>query len=341
MIRETLAKLSKKQSLSEREAYDCMIEILEGKALPTQVAAYLAFLNLEFETPAEVVGSVKAMRDKMVRLNAEGLDAIDVCGTGGDHRGTFNISTAAAFVLAGGGEKVAKHGNRAASSQCGSAEVLEALGVKIDASVPVLEKCLREAGMAFLFAPHFHPAMKNVASIRKELGIRTIFNVLGPMSNPASVKRQVIGVFDAERARQMGEALMEAGTERVVTLHSKDGLDEVSSADETFIWELKREGNGVVQRSTGVLHPELFGYPRRSLDELKGSDVAANAKILLEVLNGELGPRREAVIINAAVGFYVAGRCDAIPDGRALAEESIDSGLALSVLEKLKKVSNE
>ncbi len=339
MIREALVKLSQKKSLTEQEAHDCMIEILEGKALPTQVAAYLAFLNLEFETPTEVVGSVKAVRDKMDRLNAEGLDAIDVCGTGGDQRGTFNISTGAALVLAGGGVKVAKHGNRAASSQCGSAEVLEALGVKIDPTLPVLEKCLAEAGMAFLFAPHFHPAFKHVGPIRKELGIRTIFNVLGPMCNPASVKRQVIGVFDAERARLIAEALVEAGTERVVTLHSKDGLDEVSNAEETFIWEIRKAGKDV-QRSTGVLHPELFGYPRRSLSDIKGSDASSNAKILLSVLNGEETPHREAVAMNAAVGFYVAGKCDAIPDGRALAEESIDSKKALKALETLKKVSN-
>ncbi len=339
MIREALVKLSQKKSLTEQEAHDCMIEILEGKALPTQIAAYLAFLNLEFETPTEVVGSVKAVRDKMVRLNAEGLDAVDVCGTGGDHRGTFNISTGAALVLAGGGVKVAKHGNRAASSQCGSAEVLEALGVKIDPAVPVLEKCLAEAGMAFLFAPHFHPAFKHVGPIRKELGIRTIFNVLGPMCNPASVKRQVIGVFDAERARLIAEALVEAGTERVVTLHGKDGLDEVSNAEETFVWEIRKVGKDV-QRSTGVLHPELFGYPRHSLNDIKGSDAPSNAKILLSVLNGEKTPHREAVVMNAAAGFYVAGKCDAIPDGRALAEESIDSKKALKALETLKKVSN-
>lgn len=341
MIREALVKLSKKQSLTEGEAYDCMVEILEGKALPTQVAAYLAFLNLEFETPAEVVGSVKAMRDKMVRLNADGMDAIDVCGTGGDHRGTFNISTGAALVLAGGGVKVAKHGNRAASSQCGSAEVLAALGVKVDPSLPVLEKCLREAGMAFLFAPHFHPAMKAVGPIRAELGFRTIFNVLGPMSNPASVKRQVIGVFDAERARLMAEALVEAGMQRVLTLHSKDGLDEVSNAEETFTWELERGADGSVKRTSGILHPELFGYPRRSLADLKGGDAPSNARILLSVLKGEKGPHREAVAMNAAVGFYVAGKCDAVPDGRALAEESIDSGKALQSLETLKKVSNQ
>ncbi len=339
MIREALVKLSQKQQLSEKEAYDCMIEILEGTALPTQVAAYLAFLNLEFETSDEVVGSVKAMREKMVRLNAEGLEAIDVCGTGGDQKGTFNISTTASLVLAGGGVKVAKHGNRAASSKCGSAEVLEALGVKIDPTVPVLERCLREAGTAFLFAPHFHPAMKNVASIRKELGFRTIFNVLGPMSNPASVKRQVIGVYDPQRARLMAEALIQSGTQRVVTLHSKDGLDEVSCADETFLWEYRVDQGKGTSRVSEVIRPEYFGFKRRSLEEIKGLDAVTNAKIIMEVLEGAKGPYREAVVMNAAVGFYVADKCPQILDGRALAEESIDSGKALRALKKLQEVS--
>ena len=341
MIRECLVKLSKKELLTEREAYECMLEILESKALPTQVAAYLAFLNLEFETAEEVIGSVRAMRDKMVRINAEGLDAIDVCGTGGDHKGTFNISTTAALVLAGGGVFVAKHGNRAASSQCGSAEVLDTLGVKIDPPALTVEKCLHEAKIAFLFAPHFHPAMKNVGSIRKELGFRTIFNVLGPMSNPASVKRQVIGVFDPQRARLMAEALVKSGTERVITLHSNDGLDEVSCADDTVIWEYKTGGTPNPQRSSEILRPEYFGFPRRSLEEIKGSDAPANAKIVLGVLNGEKSPFREAVVMNAAVGFYVADKCSTILDGKALAEESIDAQKALQALETLKKVSHQ
>ena len=180
MIRECLAKLSLRQSLSEGEAYDCMVEILEGKATAGQVASYLTFLSYKGESVEEVVGSAKAMREKMVRVNAEGLDAIDVCGTGGDHKGTFNISTTAALVLAGGDITVAKHGNRAASSKCGSAEVLEMLGVKIDPTVHIVERCLQEANIGFLFAPHFHPAMKYVAPVRKELGIRTLFNILGP-----------------------------------------------------------------------------------------------------------------------------------------------------------------
>jgi anthranilate phosphoribosyltransferase len=341
MIRECLVKLSQKQSLTEAEAYECMLEILEGKTLPTQVAAYLAFLNIEFESTEEVVGSVKAMREKMIRLNVDDLNAIDVCGTGGDQKGTFNISTAASLILAGGGVAVAKHGNRAASSQCGSAEVLEALGVKIAPTTMIIEKCLREAGIAFLFAPHFHPAMKNVGSIRKELGFRTIFNVLGPMSNPASVKRQVIGVFDPQRARLMAESLIKSGTQRVITLHSHDGLDEVSCADDTFIWEYRVDEMESLSRQAEVIKPEYFGFARRDLAEIKGSDAVSNAKIIMGILNKEKGPYRDVVVMNAAVGFYVAGKCSAILEGRALAEESIESGKALQALKKLAEVSNQ
>ncbi len=340
MIRECLAKLAQKQSLSEAEASDCMLEILEGKATPAQVASYLTFLNYKTETTDEVVGSVKAMRNKMSRVNAEGLDAIDVCGTGGDHRGTFNISTTAALILAGGGVAVAKHGNRAASSQCGSAEVLEALGVKIDAPTRTAEKCLQEAKVAFLFAPHYHPAMKNVGPIRKELGIRTLFNILGPMSNPASVKKQVVGVFDLEKARLIAEVLVKAGSERVITLHSEEGLDEVSCAGPTTLFECQKDSRGQMNIREMEIHPELFGYTRHDLQLLKGSDAASNAKIVTEILNGEKGPRREAVVMNAAVGFYLAGKCSSVQDGKAFAEESLDSQKALNALRILEKVSH-
>ena len=341
MIRESLVKLSQKNSLTESEAYDCMMEILEGKAAPAQVGSYLSFLNFKVETVDEIVGSVKAMRDKMTRINADGLDAIDVCGTGGDHRGTFNISTTASLVLAGGGVTVAKHGNRAASSQCGSAEVLDTLGVKLDPPSHVVEKSLREAKIAFLFAPHYHPAMKNVGPIRKELGIRTLFNILGPMSNPASVKRQVIGVFDLEKARVMAEVLIQAGSERVVTLHSREGLDEVSCAGPTALFEAKRDPKGGVELKEMEVHPELFGLKRHDLGQIKGGDAASNARILTEILQGEKGPRRDAVVMNAAVGFYVAGKCATVKDGGALAEESLDSKNALQALKNLQKVSHQ
>ena len=341
MIRECLVKLSQKQSLQENEAYLCMLEIFEGKATPVQVASYLSFLSYKGETVEEIIGSVKAMRGKMGLVNAEGLNAIDVCGTGGDHRGTFNISTCAALVLAGGGVVVAKHGNRAASSQCGSAEVLDTLGVKIDPTIRAVENCLKEAKIAFLFAPHFHPAMKNVGPIRKEMGVRTLFNILGPMCNPASVKRQVIGVYDREKARLMAEVLVRSGSDKVITLHSAEGLDEVSCAGPTTIFEAVMDiGNNLVVRETKI-DPELFGFERHGLEVLKGSDASSNAKLVMEILQGEKGPRREAVVMNASVGFYVAGKTSSVKEGRILAEESIDSGKALNALKILEKVSHQ
>ena len=336
MIRECLVKLSQKEPLTEAEAWDSTLEIFEGKASPAQVGAYLTFLSAKGETVEEVLGSMRAMREKMVRLNVDDLDAIDVCGTGGDHKGTFNISTTAALVLAGGGVVVAKHGNRAASSQCGSAEVLDALGVKIDPTTLILEKCLREAGIAFLFAPHFHPAMKNVGPIRKELGFRTIFNILGPLCNPAGVKKQVIGVYDPKKAQLMGEVLAQSGSQRVITLNSQDGLDEVSCAEPTSLWEYRP--GAAVQNQT--LEPSSFGFEKKPLEFIHGADAAANAKILTDILEGQKGPYRDAVVMNAAVGFYVTDKCKTIPEGRALAEESIDSKRALETLKKLEKLSH-
>jgi len=341
MLRESIVKLSQKQSLTEVETYEAMQEILEGKATAAQIAAYLAFLNYKEETAGEIIGSVKAMREKMLRVNAEGMHAIDVCGTGGHHHGTFNISTAAALVLAGGGVAVAKHGNRAASSQCGSAEVLETLGVKLDPPPLTLEHCLREAGIAFLFAPHFHPAMKHVAPIRKELGIRTLFNILGPMCNPAMVKRQVIGVFDLHKAKLMGEALAKSGSEKVVTLHSEEGLDEVSIAGPTTLFEYHWGMTGQLVFEQTEIRPETFGFDSHPLKELKGGDSAANAHIVMEILEGGKGPKREAVVMNAAVGFYVAAKCPTVKAGRALAEESIDTGRAFRALKALEKVSHQ
>ncbi len=336
MIRECLVKLSQKQPLLESEAYGTTIEILEGKATPAQIASYISFLSFKGETAEEVIGSVKAMREKMVRVNAEGLYAIDVCGTGGDHRGTFNISTTAALILAGGGVVVAKHGNRAASSQCGSAEVLEALGVKIDPPTQTIENCLQEAKIAFLFAPHFHPAMKNVGPIRKELGIRTIFNFLGPMCNPASVTRQVIGVSDLSKVQIIAEALIRSGSERVITLNSLDGLDEVSCAEPTQIneWTFDNKQNSY------TVSPTDFGFKRHELTEILGSDAQTNARILIGILQGEKGAKREAAVMNASVGFYLAGKCPTIAQGRPLAEESLDSGRALQALKALEKFSN-
>lgn len=341
MIRESIIKLSQHQSLTEKETYECTLEILEGKATPAQIGSYLSFLNAKVENVGEILGSLQAMRDKMTRLDVDGLEAIDVCGTGGDHHGTFNISTCAALVLAGGGVVVAKHGNRAASSQCGSAEVLDTLGVKIDPTVHTLQRCLQDAKIAFLFAAHFHPAMKVVGPIRKELGIRTLFNILGPMSNPASVKRQVVGVFDLDKARLMAEVLVRSGSEKVVTLHSREGLDEVSCAGPTTLFTAEKGAVSGVTVQESNLEPEAFGFKRHELQALKGSDAMENARIVMSVLEGEKGPRREAVVMNAAVGFFVAGKAATIPEGGKLAEASIDSKKALQALETLKKVSHQ
>ncbi len=347
MIRECLVKLSQKQTLQENETYKCMMEILGGEATQAQIGSYLAFLTAKGETADEIIGSVKAMREKMTPLNAEGLNAIDVCGTGGDHKGTFNISTTASLVLAGGGVVVAKHGNRAASSQCGSAEVLEALGVKIDPPIRTIENCLKEAKIAFLFAPHFHPAMKNVGPLRKEIGFRTMFNILGPMCNPASVKRQVIGVFNLENAEKIAEVLRRSGTEKVITLHSEDGLDEVSCAAKTILLEQypeQKPGQKSINRH--LIAPEDFGFQQFSLDEILGSDAKSNAKIVMEVLEGKKGPRRDAVVMNAAIGFYLASdrtqlEKSYLKEFRSKAEESIDSGKALQALKTLEKVSHQ
>jgi anthranilate phosphoribosyltransferase len=338
MIKDVIKKLAIKLDLTREESSGCMMEILEATATPAQVGAYLSLLASKGETLDEVVGSMETMRSHMKRVSCPDPDAVDVCGTGGDHSGTFNISTASAFVIAGGGVTVAKHGNRAATSMCGSAEVLQELGVKIDASAPVLERCFHEAGMAFLFAPAFHPAMKNVAQVRKELGLRTIFNILGPLCNPAGVKRQVVGVFDSGKARLMAEALIAAGSTHVVTLHSRDELDEVSCADATDLFE-KRDGWKETESIT--IYPEIFGFVRKPIENLFGGDAAANARILRGILTGtETGMKRDAVIISAALGFYVAGKTQHVRDGIELARESLDSGKARAALEILVRVSN-
>jgi len=330
-------KLSKREDLTEAESASCLKEMLENTATPAQVGAYLSLLAAKGETLPEIVGAVKVMREKMIRIDPGDRDPIDTCGTGGDHSGTFNISTASAFVLTGGGLSVAKHGNRAATSLCGSAEVLQALGVKVDIPQRIVEKCLRETGLCFLFAPHHHPAMKHVATQRREIGVRTLFNMIGPMSNPAGVKRQVIGVFDPGKARLMAQALVQAGSERVVTFSSRDGLDEVSCADETLVFEGAAGKDGIDET---VMSPETYGFTRRPLKELVGGDAVVNAKMIEDVLNGAPGAPREAVLMAASLGFYVAGKASSPKEGLGLAAESVDKGRAREALENLRRVSH-
>jgi anthranilate phosphoribosyltransferase len=331
MIREAIQKLSRHESLTEDEAAQCLQEIMGAIATPAQVGAYLSLLAVKGETLDEVVGSLNVMREKMVRVNDSGLNPIDVCGTGGDHKGTFNVSTTSAFVLAGGGVAVAKHGNRAASSKCGSAEVLQALGIKIDVPLRVVENCLKETGMCFLFAPQHHPAMKHVSPHRREIGIRTLFNLLGPMANPMDVKRQVVGVYAQDKAKLMAEVLVKTGSERVITFHGSDGMDEVSSSETTVLFEGKKDQPFVVETT---IAPENFGLERHDLSELAGGDAAFNAKIIEGVLEGEKSARRDVVLMSAALGFYVAGRTDSLNEGVELAGRTVDEGNAYAVLER-------
>ncbi len=294
------------------------------------VGAFLVALHVKGETATELAGFARAMREHMVVVDA-GADVIDIVGTGGDGAGTFNISTVAAMVLAGAGARVAKHGNRAISGKVGSADVLEALGVRIAMSPEEAAGAVREIGLGFLFAPHLHPAMKNVQGVRRELRMRTVFNLLGPLANPARAQTQVIGAPSPEFARIMAEALAELGTGHSYVVHG-GGLDEVSTTGSTDVYEV---WSGRVEKS--VWMPEDFGVPRASLDALAGGDAADNARITREILSGMKGPRRDIVVVNAAVGLLAAGLAGTLREGVAKASEAIDSGRAMGVLQQLQK----
>ncbi len=316
--------------LSSEEAHAAMTLLLEGGRGDAVVGAFLVALHVKGETAGELAGFARAMREHMVVVDA-GADVIDIVGTGGDGAGTFNISTVAAMVLAGAGARVAKHGNRAISGKVGSADVLEALGVRIAMSPEEAAGAVRDIGLGFLFAPHLHPAMKNVQGVRRELKMRTVFNLLGPLANPARAQTQVIGAPSAEFARVIAEALAELGTGHSYVVHG-GGLDEVSTAGSTDVYEVR---TGRVEKS--VWMPEDFGVPRASLDALAGGDAAANARITGEILGGTKGPRRDIVVVNAAVGLLAAGLAATPRDGMAKASEAIDSGRALGVLNQLRK----
>jgi anthranilate phosphoribosyltransferase len=337
MIREAIQKLSRRQYLTESEAAQCLHEILSGNATPAQVGAYLALLAVRGETLEEMLGSLAVMREKMIRVDAGDLDPIDVCGTGGDHKGTFNISTTSSFILAAGGVPVAKHGNRASSSLCGSAEVLEALGVKIEVPLRVLENCLKEVKLCFLYANMHHPAMKYASPIRREIGVRTLFNIVGPMANPMGVKRQLVGVYDTGKARLIAETLVKAGSTHVLTLHSKDGMDEVSCDADTVLYE-NRVGQPEALES--IISPETFGFERHPQSELVGGDATQNAKIVESILEGEKGSRREVVLMSSALGFYLADKVTDLREGAVLAAKVLDSGAAHETLVKLRRVSH-
>ena len=334
MIREAIIQLSKKQDLSYVQAYECMNEIMEGKASDIQKAAYLTALSLKGETIDEITASAKSMRDHCIRiLNDE--DVLEIVGTGGDGSHSFNISTTASLVIASGGVKVAKHGNRAASSQSGSADCLEALGVNIHTDEKQSKALLNQIGICFLFAQNYHLAMKYVAPVRKELGIRTVFNILGPLTNPAGATLQVMGVYDDKLAEPLANVLMMLGVKRGMVVYGMDGLDEITASDETLVCEIKDH-----QIHTYRISPEQFGLKRCQKDELIGGTPQDNAQIALDVLNGKPGGAYTAVVMNAGAGLYIADKADSLAEGILLAQRLIDDKKALKKLEQFVRESN-
>jgi len=335
VIRDAIRKVVEGGSLTQDEAAAAMTEIMDGEATPAQVACFITALRMKGETIDEITGFVRVMREKSIKVSTTRSPLVDTCGTGGDRLNTFNISTAAAFVVAGAGVAVAKHGNRAASSVCGSADVLEALGVNIAIGPAEVGKCIDEAGIGFMFAPAAHPAMKHAVGPRKEIGIRTVFNILGPMTNPAGAKRQLIGVFSPELTETMAHVLGNLGSERAMVVHGLDGLDEISTLGKTRVSELK---DGRVR--TYELDCRAEGLGLCSPDDISGGRTPEeNADILMAVLRGISDPRREIVLANAGAALYVAGRAQDLREGIALAAESIDSGAAIGALEKMKAIT--
>ncbi|MBS1126218.1 MAG: anthranilate phosphoribosyltransferase [Nitrospirae bacterium] len=333
MIKESINMLINNINLSETETAECMSEIMEGRATDAQIGAFLTALRIKGETIDEITGAARIMREKAARIKApEGV--LDTCGTGGDMSHTFNVSTTVAIVVAAAGIPVAKHGNRSVSSKSGSADVLEALGIKIDLQPEKVEKCLFETGFGFLFAPLFHPAMKFAIGPRREMGIRTIFNILGPITNPASAKRQILGVFSSNLTETLAAVLGNLGAEDAMVVHGEDGLDEITITDGTRV---SRFSKGKVE--TQYLSPEDFGLDRGRREDLLGGDKEENAKIFLEILRGEKGPKRDIVLINSAAAITVAGKTDDLRIALETAKEAIDSGRALKKLEAVKKVS--
>jgi anthranilate phosphoribosyltransferase len=332
-LKAHIAKVATGKPLSFDEAKQAFGIIMSGEATPSQVAGFLMALRVRGETVEEISGAVATMREKMLRVEAP-ANAIDIVGTGGDGSHSLNISTASAFVIAGAGIPVAKHGNRGLSSQTGAADVLTALGVKIDLSPEMIGRCIREAGVGFMFAPAHHPAMKHVGPTRVELGTRTIFNLLGPLSNPASVKRQMVGVFAPEWIEPLAQTLKTLGADKVWVVHG-DGYDEITSTGETSVAEL--DGGAVKSFSVS---PESVGLPRHTKEALKGGDAAFNAAALRSLLEGKPSAYRDTVLLNAAAGLVVAGVAGSLADGTALAQQSIDSGKAAGVLDALVKMSN-
>ena len=337
MIKEAIVKIVSKEDLTYDEAYAVMNEIMSGETTPTQNAAFLAALSTKSaraDTTDEIAGCAAAMRDHATRVDT-GMDIFEIVGTGGDNAHSFNISTTSALVAAAGGMKVAKHGNRAASSQCGTADCLEALGVNIQQSPAKCIELLSEVGMCFFFAQKYDTSMKYVGAIRKELGFRTVFNILGPLTNPGSPSMQLLGVYDGYLVAPLAQVLVDLGVKRGMVVYGMDKLDEISLSAPTKVCEIR---DGWFKSS--IITPEDFGFERCTKDDLKGGTPAENAAITRAILGGEKGHKRNAVLMNAGASLYIGGKADSMRDGIALAADIIDSGKALVTLEKFIEVSN-
>lgn len=336
MFRTLIEKLGRQRDLSVAEAEAGMALIMRGDATPAQIAGLLVGLSMKGERPPELVGLARTMRSQAVQLSAPVADVFDTCGTGGDRSSSFNISTAAALVLAAAGVRVAKHGNRSMSSQCGSADVLEALGVNVTAAPHVVEHCLSAVGIAFFFAPTFHPAMRHAAQTRRDLGVPTAFNLLGPLTNPAGARRQLVGVARPELTELLARALLQLGSERAWVVHGADGLDELSIAGYTKVSECN---NGTVR--SFYLHPADFGLTKAPIDALRGGNAQVNAAIVRRVLDGASGPTRDIVLLNAGAALLIAGRVSSVGEGMSVAAATIDSGAAATVLTRLAALSHQ
>ena len=334
-IREAIDKMVNHTDLSEAETIEVMNQIMTGEATPLQVAAFLTALRMKGETVAEITGAARVMREKAHRVNVGSKTVLDTCGTGGDQKGTFNISTTSAFVVAGAGVPVAKHGNRSVSSQSGSADVLGALGVRVDAPKERVEQCIAKIGIGFLFAPLLHEAMKYAVQPRRDIGIRTIFNLLGPLTNPAMASYQLIGIYSGELVAVIAHVLKNLGSARAMVVHGLEGLDEISLCGPTKVAELR---DGKVTEY--ILEPEQMGFARCRLEELHGGNAEESAVIVKSVLQGDQGSPRNVVLLNSGAALYVSGSAATLQDGIRLGAESIDSGRARQKLDQLVEMTN-
>ena len=335
MFAALLEKLHRREDLTTDEASAAMDEIMDGRAQPAQIAGLLVALRMKGERPAEIVGLARTMRSRATKLSKTFEPVFDTCGTGGDRAHTFNVSTVSALVVAACGVRVAKHGNRSVSSRCGSADLFEALGVNITADPAIVERCLDEAGIAFFFAPTFHPSMRHAAPTRRELGIRTAFNLLGPLTNPAGASRQLVGVPRPELTELVARSLALLGAERAWVVHGADGLDEISTTGYTKVSECRA---GSV--NTFYVHPSDFQLAKAAPEALRGGEASENADIAKRILAGEGGPARDIVLLNAGVSLLIAEQVATVPEGVQRSAEAIDSGAASAVLERLVALSN-